>query len=84
MEALQIISEYQQENAGLSSYIDNQLIQIQQTLQDAQWRKKEGNEIYYQVNIAIAVRLAARLLEMTPNQTPRQTTERLYKAILEL
>lgn len=84
MEALQIISEYQMENAGLSSYIDNQLIQIQQSLQDAIKRREEGNEIYYQVNIAIAVRLAARLLEMTPTETPRQTTERLYKAILEL
>jgi hypothetical protein len=83
--ATQIIQQYQLQHAGMSSYLDNQLGTIQQVLQDAGWREKEGELYWRGVNLEIAEKLTVSLLQMiTPDGVVRETLVELYRTISDI
>ena len=83
--ALSIIHQYQIQHAGMSSYLDNQLGTIQQSLQDAGWREKEGEQYWRDASLEIAERLTVSLLQMiTLDGVARETLVELYKTITDI
>ena len=83
--AISIIQQYQLQHAGMSSYLDNQLGTIQQVLQDAGWREKEGEQYWRDVNLEIAEKLTVSLLQMiTPDGIARETLIELYRTIADI
>jgi hypothetical protein len=81
MTALTLITQFQADNTGMSIFIDNKLVEIQEALRIAGWRKEEDSLDWYSVNLRIAWKLAEELLQYVPYGAPRQALESIYLAI---
>ena len=83
MTALTLIAQFQAGNAGMSTFIDTKLAEIQEALRNAVWHKSEDNLDWYSVNLRIAWKLAEELLQYVPYGVPRQALESIYSAIAD-
>lgn len=82
MKALSLITQYQQNHTGMSNYIDNRLGEVQQALQDADYRAKEGEADWQKVNMYIAQKIIESILQAIPYTTPvRGIFADIYRAI---
>jgi hypothetical protein len=83
MNALTLIAQFQTGNAGMSTFVDTKLAEIQEALRNADWHKSEDNLDWYSVNLRIAWRLAEQLLQYVPYGAPRTALENIYSAIAD-
>ena len=84
MNAIDLITQYQQNNAGMSNYLDHRLKQTQTAIQDAMLRKAEGELDWYTSNLYIARTLTENTLKAIPHKSAiRDSIVAIYKAISE-
>jgi len=82
MKSIILINTYLTNNAGMSGWIDNRLAEVRQALQDADWRKDEGDEDWHKVNMMIAQKITETILQAIPYKTPVRTyIADIYRAI---
>lgn len=85
MKSLDIINAYYQTTmVTKSTFFDNKIQEIRQALQEANWRKQEGDAEWFAINSMIALKLTEDLMAYALKESaPRQFLKALYIEIIE-